>query len=171
MRTERRRDTLMRRWCQKVRLPTEWHNEACWEWIGTKGRTGYGQVHGGNGKRGLLAAHRVAYEAFVGPIPRGLVIDHLCRNRGCVNPEHLEPVTQRVNIRRGNAPPGIAARKEFCVNGHPLTGDNLRVARVSGGRTKRTCWICRWICRRAVRRASRAKAKAFLCGPAPKEGG
>lgn len=66
-------------------------------------------------------AHRAAYEAAYGPIPKGLVIDHLCRNTECCNPEHLEAVTQRVNALRGTSRPAVNARKETCPKGHPFT--------------------------------------------------
>lgn len=72
-------------------------DSGCWEWIGTKKSNGYGCVW--NEGRTLLA-HRVSYEAFVRPIPDGLQIDHLCRNKGCINPAHLEPVTPKVNTCR-----------------------------------------------------------------------
>lgn len=72
----------------------------CWLWQGEINRNGYGRVWV-NGKR--LMAHRVAYEAFHGAITPGLVLDHLCRNRRCCNPEHLEPVTVKVNTQRGDA--------------------------------------------------------------------
>src|ERR1019366_9702648 len=102
------RPTMMQRWAAKVRLPEHWKEEACWEWMGAK-REGYGQVWGGSrhlapsGRYSYLpiSATRYSYERFVGPIPKGLHLDHLCRNRGCVNPEHLEPVTCQENIRRG----------------------------------------------------------------------
>lgn len=71
----------------------------CWTWIGSTDR-GYG-VFGAQGR--YFRAHRWAWEALVGPIPEGLHLDHLCRNPSCVNPDHLEPVTQAENIRRGHA--------------------------------------------------------------------
>lgn len=75
--------------------------EDCWNWLGTmKGDTGYGHI--GVTGRGLVRAHRFAYEDMVGPIPSGLVLDHLCCNKRCVNPWHLEPVTIAVNTRRGD---------------------------------------------------------------------
>lgn len=115
-----------------------------WYWLGqvqtatTKRPTlgGYGFVnHWSIGKAAL--AHRVAYEFFVGPIPERYQIDHLCRVRLCVNPEHLEAVTQRENIRRQ---PNVLAQlaRTHCPAGHPLEGDNLRV-RGPGGRSCRTC--------------------------------
>jgi len=73
----------------------------CWVWTGSKDRAGYGRTWRSTAP---FPAHRVAYELLVGPIPAGLVIDHLCRNPACVNPDHLEPVTHRVNILRGHAP-------------------------------------------------------------------
>ncbi|MET8314824.1 HNH endonuclease signature motif containing protein [Rhodococcus erythropolis] len=89
----------------------------CWEWAKGRDRDGYGRIkfHGKH-----RAAHRVAYEAFRGPIPEGLHIDHLCRTRHCVNPAHMEPVTNLVNIRRGFE----ARLKTHCKNGHPRTSDN-----------------------------------------------
>jgi hypothetical protein len=84
----------------------------CHVWQGRKNAKGYGQV----GRHGL--AHRVAYEAACGPIPDGLVIDHLCRNRACCNPAHMEPVTPGENVRRGNCPPMVNARKTHCKSGH-----------------------------------------------------
>lgn len=70
----------------------------CWIWIGAKADTGYGVTNVGGYK--LQYAHRISWEIFVGPIPAGLHVDHKCRNRACINPEHLEPVTQLINNRR-----------------------------------------------------------------------
>lgn len=75
----------------------------CWVWQWTKTRNGYGLMRDGNSKR-MYAAHRVFYERAKGPIPEGLQLDHLCRNRACVNPDHLEPVTNTENVRRGLRP-------------------------------------------------------------------
>lgn len=87
---------------------------SCWYWTGTKGRNGYGMFWAGNRR---TAAHRTAYQLLVGPIPDGLQIDHLCRTRSCVNPDHLEPVTQAENIARGMS--GIKnASKSTCPKGH-----------------------------------------------------
>src|ERR1017187_5210266 len=70
--------------------------EECWPWLASKQNMGYGQVRAET-ERTMILAHRVAYELLIGPIPLGLTLDHLCRNRGCVNPTHLEPVTLREN--------------------------------------------------------------------------
>ena len=86
-------------------------------WTGAKDH-GYG--HLSFNRQNNMLAHRVAYEPTKGPIPEGLTIDHLCRNRGCINPEHLEAVTMGVNNLRGESASAKNARALFCKNGHPL---------------------------------------------------
>lgn len=108
---------------------------ACWTWRGAHIPDGYGQVVV-DGRR--VGTHRYAYELLVGPIPDGLQIDHLCRNPGCCNPAHLEPVTRKENIRRGRSSPGLHAQQTHCIYGHPLAGDNLRIK----GRGERSCRVC-----------------------------
>lgn len=93
----------------------------CWVWKGARGHWLYGLIRW-NGRTEL--AHRVSYELLVGPIPDGLVIDHLCRNTLCVRPDHLEPVTNAENVLRGFSPPAIAARRAECAQGHPYTPEN-----------------------------------------------
>lgn len=107
----------------------------CWVWARRRDRHGYGHIKIGG--RSILA-HRASYEAFVGAIPAGLTIDHLCANTLCVNPAHLEPVTMRANILRSNGITAVAARKTHCVRGHELAGENLY--RSSTG--KRHCRAC-----------------------------
>lgn len=89
----------------------------CWEWTGYRCSNNYGYWKQRDSK--IILPHRFAYEQLVGPIPDGLVLDHLCRNPPCVNPEHLEPVTQRVNLLRGIGGSARAARVTHCPSGHP----------------------------------------------------
>lgn len=119
----------------------------CWIWTGILSRSGYGRIStSASGKKRYVSSHRVVYERLVGPIPHGLQIDHLCRNTSCCNPLHLEPVTGRENLMRGFGPSAIAAKRQHCVNGHPLFGENLITIRVKkpGGhiRHKRGCRSC-----------------------------
>lgn len=116
-------------------------SSGCWEWAGNKLRLGYGhfKLNGKNRK-----AHRVSYELLKGPIPLGLTIDHLCRNTSCVNPDHLEPVTQRVNVLRSNNQAARNARKTHCKHGHEFTAENTVIVPLG-----RQCRLClRAACRR-----------------------
>jgi hypothetical protein len=91
----------------------------CWEWHGRRQLSGYGQVWV-NEQRRADPAHRVSYEAFVGPIPEGLQIDHLCRNRRCIRPDHLEPVTAAENFARSTHPAALTKKTGVCGRGHDL---------------------------------------------------
>lgn len=115
----------------------------CWEWQGHINPRGYG-VRSWNigGKKVNKFAHRLIYEATVGNIPEGLVIDHLCRNHACVNPTHLEVVSNRENILRGIGATAENARKTLCKNGHKFEGKNI-VPCANGGRDCRICKIAR----------------------------
>lgn len=112
----------------------------CIVWWGAVQPDGYGvwPSSGGRYHRRRPYAHRVIYEETLGPIPAGLTLDHLCRNRTCVNPSHLEPVTNRENILRGESLSARRARQTECYRGHPLSGENLYSW---GGR--RYCRKCR----------------------------
>lgn len=107
----------------------------CWNWTGSRTASGYGRLKVAGKMR---RAHRLTYELLVGPIPEGLVLDHLCRNRLCVRPTHLEPVTERENILRGEGWAALNARKTHCERGHELSPDNTYVD-PRGGRICRTC--------------------------------
>ena len=147
----------------------------CWEWIHTKQKTGYG-VFKWNYKTFL--AHRFSYENYVGSIPNKLVIDHLCRNRSCVNPNHLEPVTIYENLRRGKIlvdplfgtrikngltrrrprqsklPIRTHTNKTQCINGHEKTPDNVTSTKWSGG-TYNRCKTCHDLQRKKWRENNR----------------
>lgn len=115
-------------------------NTGCWLWIaGTTGRTDYARIRHNKSK---ALAHRVSYMVLRGPVPEGLKLDHLCRTTLCVNPLHLEAVTQQENVRRGISPPARAAAKTHCKRGHELSGDNLRIFERKPGRFMRTCLAC-----------------------------
>lgn len=109
----------------------------CWIWMGYVRPDGYGAIFGTSYKN-PLRVHRVCYEFLVGPIPDGLELDHLCRNPRCVRPDHLEPVTHRENLLRGNTLTAKHARTTACPWGHPYDENNTYVS-PSGGRQCRTC--------------------------------
>lgn len=135
---------LPQRFWNKVRIDTG----DCWVW--TAGVTGYGYGHyrpGGSANQRV--AHRVAYETLIAPVPAGLVLDHLCRRPACVNPAHLDAVTQQQNVLRGSAQAARNARVTRCPHGHEYDEANTYVYTRKDGRVGRYCLACR-----AARRAA-----------------
>lgn len=97
----------------------------CWVWTGAIDPYGYGRIGLGRRGDGVGLTHRVTYEHFIGPISPGLDLDHLCRNRACCNPEHLEPVERIENVARGLRAKGYGEREfTHCKRGHPFTPEN-----------------------------------------------
>lgn len=113
----------------------------CWIWKKPSG-SGYGRLslgaEGVERKSKYVQAHRWSYEWYVGPIPEGFDIDHLCRVRACVNPDHLEAVTHRENVLRGIGPSAIHAAQTHCIHGHEFTPENTKI-RSDGGRRCLAC--------------------------------
>lgn len=108
----------------------------CWIWQGPINVHGYGRVTLGERR---LMAHRCMYEMAKGPIPKGLDIDHLCRVRACVNPDHMEPVTRAENVRRGQSPAMLTVKTNHCQRGHEMTPENTIIVKSTGARKCRTC--------------------------------
>lgn len=122
--------SLPQRFWSKVQM-----TESCWLWVGAIKENGYGRFRfDGRAQH----AHRVAYQAMRGEVPSELELDHLCRNRRCVNPDHLEAVTHRENDLRGVGVSAIHARATACPKGHPYDADNTYITR-RGGRACRAC--------------------------------
>lgn len=111
-------------------------SDGCWEWAGTKYRNGYGKFTVGKTQ---YLAHRYAYELNIAKIPDGLVIDHLCRNRGCVNPAHLEAVTNEENLARGLGYRIMNGMDDSCIHGHKYTQENTYYGPTRGDIRCRTC--------------------------------
>lgn len=134
---KRRKSSIESRFWAKVKK----RSRGCWEWTGFVDKAGYARVRDDGGRTGeVLYAHRVSFEIHKGTIPEGLEIDHLCRNRQCVNPEHLEAVTHKTNVLRGASPMAASSREKVCFRGHPMTPENYYRSPISG---KGLCRVCR----------------------------
>lgn len=138
-----------------VRLPLRFWDkvvpcdDGCWFWIGAISSGGYASF---GAERGTVNAHRHAYLTLVGPITSGLELDHTCRDRSCVNPAHLEPVTKLVNILRGDS--GKHQRdKTHCAQGHPYDVANTRWR--SDRKNSRDCRACKNAAMKVLRRRLR----------------
>ena len=156
-----RQSEIERRFFAKVAMAGP---DECWEWMGARVRGRYGKFFlrkeprpKGGRKTILTPAHRWSYEFFVGPIPDELQLDHLCRNPGCVNPEHLEPVSSAENCRR-------VPRSSHCGSGHEFTPENTYY-RTHKGYRERQCRECRRErARRLYRRQSEQSWQCDECG-------
>ena len=135
----------------RERFDAKWQSDGeCWRWTAAIDKHGYGRFSKGGRMR---LAHRMSYEGLVGPIPQGMDLDHLCRNRACVNPYHLEPVSRSVNLSRSP----LMARgqnKTHCPRGHMYTPENTRIT-TQGARACRTC----------ERARNREKSRAGIYNP------
>jgi hypothetical protein len=152
--------TTMQRWARRVILPEYWKEEACWEWRGGHTDEGYlGAFQIGGGVKSSPA--RYGYTRFVEPIPGRFSVDHLCRNRGCVNPMHLEAVPHGVNTLRGNACTAIHARKTHCPQGHPYDSVNTYLQVTASG-IHRECRKCRNAWNRAWRKSHKEQHNASV---------
>lgn len=123
---------------ERFLLRIEIDSAGCWIWQGALDDSGYAVFKHDDQKRG----HRWSYEHFKGPIPAGLQLDHLCRVRRCVCPDHLEAVDVRTNVRRGQGPTALHAAQTHCIRGHEFTPENTYLNRTKYG-LSRTCRACR----------------------------
>jgi hypothetical protein len=126
-------------------------DDGCWEWIGRHDSNGYGTYRLG-ARNQPRKAHRIGYELFVGPIPHGLTLDHLCMNKGCVRPSHLEAVTHLENVRRARV---VYGPRTHCRQGHEFTPANTATYHPKDRYSYRKCRTCV-----AAQNAARAARKA-----------
>ena len=127
-------EKIKKRFLEKVRK-----TKSCWIWTAYTNRLGYGSFRL---NQKMLLAHRVSYELFVGKIPNKLTLDHLCKQPSCVNPNHLEAVSSRVNILRGNTLAAANLKKTHCKRGHGFTKSNTYLELKKSGRKARRCIQC-----------------------------
>lgn len=136
----------------KYRVEDRGYETPCWVWTaGLMGTSGYAQFRYSKAKNGL--GHRYSYEHHIGPIPEGMTLDHLCRVRECVNPEHLEVVTPKVNILRGKGKGAANKLKTHCVHGHEFTPENTYI-------NAKKARVCR-ACQKAYRDAHRDEMRVY----------
>lgn len=114
---------------------------SCWLWNGPKNQNGYGKVSLWKPKRTTIAAHKFLFQKINGELPKGMELDHLCRIRHCVNPDHLEIVTHRENTLRGISMVAVNAKKTHCKYGHEFTKKNTKICK-SRGTIERNCKTC-----------------------------
>lgn len=130
----------------------QWNGTPCWIWTGSLSR-GYGQIMARGESKHPIITHILMWRHHRGDVPNGLQLDHLCRNRACCNPEHLEAVTSRINTLRGQAPCIVIHRTEVCKHGHDCAvGGWYKIK--TGGRRCATCAKQRSNSRRIARKAA-----------------
>ena len=141
---------------EKLKFYSEVMPSGCWEWNRALSTGGYGQCKWGGIVR---RSHRLAYEVWRGPLTPGLQLDHLCRNRKCINPYHLEEVTAKVNNLRGVGPSARNAKKTHCPSGHAYSGENLVTYTRRNGNKWRVCRVCKRSSSLAYMRRARARQR------------
>ena len=150
-------------WAKVDRDPAELAPGACWLWLGSREKRGYGRIIVG---RSVKKAHRIGYELSVGAILDGLEVDHVCGNTSCVNPSHLDPVVHAENVRRGRLGETNRARgmaRTHCRNGHPFDETNTARNSSNGRRFCRTCCNDAQRRRWAERRQTRTEGGGAPC--------
>jgi hypothetical protein len=159
---------LMRLWKRAVIQP-----DGCVVWTGARTKNGYGVLIWAANPIERQVAHRLAYRLLVGEVPDGLVLDHLCRNRLCINVSHLEPVTRGENVMRGETLAAANAAKVQCNSGHPYTPENT-ITDKHGWRRCRECSYARfrrwWAEKRAIPGWSKNRPTPELAAPAAPTG-
>lgn len=144
-------ESLADRFWSKVERTTG----GCWDWLGSLRPNGYGYIRFSGD---TFVAHRLSFELTGHSIPSGAVIDHLCRNRRCVNPDHLEPVENRENVLRGVGPTAVNSKKTHCSRGHRFTRENTYLWASRDGSQHRQCRECQ----RQMGRERRARRSAAI---------